>query len=228
MYRIAISTAVATGFALWGAQAAYAIENPAIALYGETAVYDVLRNGEPVGEHRLVFEDSPQGLTVNVNFTIAIPFLVFTAYDFSYVSRSTWRDGAMVSLDAAVNDDGDKKTFGAKVINGTLRVEGPSGQYRAPLGTFPTDHWNAAVVAKGQVLNTLTGRLNDVAYDAQGIEVVMTGQGARQATRYSVRGQLNTDVWYDEEGRWLKLRFAGKDGSVIDSVCRQCGLAPAP
>ena len=29
-------------------------------------------------------------------------------------------------------------------------------------------------------------------------------------------------TWYDEEGRWVKLRCRAKDGSMIDYICRQC------
>jgi hypothetical protein len=33
---------------------------------------------------------------------------------------------------------------------------------------------------------------------------------------------LNTEVWYDDLGRWVKMRFNGPDGSAIEYVCRRC------
>ena len=42
------------------------------------------------------------------------------------------------------------------------------------------------------------------------------------ATRYAYSGDLKADVWYDDAGRWVKLRFRGRDGSVIEYVCRRC------
>ena len=44
------------------------------------------------------------------------------------------------------------------------------------------------------------------------------------ATRYRYSGELEqTEVWYDDEGRWLRLRFPGGDGLPIDFICRRCG-----
>ena len=52
--------------------------------------------------------------------------------------------------------------------------------------------------------------------------MVATERGPVMATRYAYSGELQTEVWYDECGRWVKMRFAGRDGSIIDYVCRQC------
>ena len=47
------------------------------------------------------------------------------------------------------------------------------------------------------------------------------------ATRYAYTGDLDNEVWYDDVGRWVKMRFKGRDGSTIDYVCRRCQGGPA-
>ena len=94
--------------------------------------------------------------------------------------------------------------------------------YVTPGQVFPTSHWHGAVVSEQRVLNTLTGLVNEVRIEARGREPVETESGMVAAGRYAYSGDLNTDVWYDDCGRWVKLRFQARDGSTIDYVCRRC------
>jgi len=56
---------------------------------------------------------------------------------------------------------------------------------------------------------------------------VETERGDVFATHYVYSGELDTEVWYDDEGRWVKMRFKGRDGSTIEYVCRRC-QGPGP
>ncbi len=103
-----------------------------------------------------------------------------------------------------------------------LRIEGPAGSATATGQLFPTNHWHAGVLAANRVLNTLTGRINQVTIEAAGPEAVEVAGGRLQATRYSYRGDLETTAWYDARKRWVKLRFQAKDGSTIDYLCLTC------
>ena len=42
------------------------------------------------------------------------------------------------------------------------------------------------------------------------------------AQRYRYFGDLSVDIWYDGDGRWVKMQFTAKDGSSIEYVCRSC------
>jgi hypothetical protein len=55
---------------------------------------------------------------------------------------------------------------------------------------------------------------------------VVTRSGALRARHYLYAGDLNGEIWFDDQGRWVKLRFRADDGSIIDYVCRRC-QAPA-
>jgi hypothetical protein len=87
---------------------------------------------------------------------------------------------------------------------------------------FPTNHWNSNVLHERRVLNTLTGQINKVRIEARQRERVTTERGEIEATRYAYTGELQTEVWYDDMGRWVKMRFAGRDGTPIDYVCQRC------
>ena len=87
---------------------------------------------------------------------------------------------------------------------------------------FPTNHWNANVVNERVVLNTLTGELNRVEIISRGVETLKSRHGEIKGQRYSYTGDLDTEVWYDQKGRWVGMEFKGKDGSIITYVCQQC------
>jgi len=78
------------------------------------------------------------------------------------------------------------------------------------------------VVKQNQVLNTITGLINEVSIRDNGFEKVSTERGMINATKYTYTGQLETTVWYDQQGRWVKMEFSGKDGSTITYKCKKC------
>ena len=63
---------------------------------------------------------------------------------------------------------------------------------------------------------------HDGLFTEQGLDTVSTRNGSLRARHYLYSGDLNGEIWYDEDGRWVKLRFRAKDGSMIDYICRQC------
>lgn len=195
------------------------------ALYGDSMVFSVLRNGRPVGEHRVGFERDGGDLLVNVRYTVAIDVLFVTAYRYTYTSQSRWRDGCLVSLEALVDDDGDRSRVIARADGDGLAIDGPAGAVRADAGIYPTDHWHPGVLGATSVLNTLTGRINDVRVVERGPATIVVNGRDRPARSYAYTGDLDTEVWYDEDGRWVRLRFRAKDGSTIESVCQRCARA---
>ncbi|MEX2311793.1 MAG: DUF6134 family protein, partial [Rhodospirillales bacterium] len=162
------------------------------------------------------------GLFVDATLMLRIEVLLFTAYRYHYQSRSEWRDGWLRNLQARVDDDGKLFQLDAARVGNFVRVSHGDAQYRVSAPILPTDHWNSAVLSETRVLNTLTGLINDVRIKKLDRTMVETENGPVSATHYAYTGDLTTEVWYDDAGRWVKLRFQGKDGSTIDYQCRRC------
>ena len=195
-------------------------------LYGREILFDVLRGGDKVGFHRVHFEKSDQGLTVRSRFELEIGFLFFAAYTFLYTSEARWVGGELKSLKASVNDNGEFFSLAAHRDQDRISIRNPDGINTTNAPLIPTNHWNAAVLSQSRVLNTLTGDINNVRITAQTREQVETEQGPVLATHYVYSGDLETEVWYDAKGRWVKMRFTASDGSTIDYRCRRCQGVP--
>ncbi len=191
-------------------------------LYGDSLAFDVIRDDSPVGFHRVQFKKRGNELFVKSKFQIEISFLFFTAYRYIYESESVWRNGCLISLKASTNDDGTVSSVTAKLENGQILIEGPAGKRQAKPGIYPTNHWNAGVLKSNLILNTITGDLNRIKIVDKGkMPVTVNGQ-TRQAGYFVYKGELNNELWYDDFGRWVKMRFRAKDDSVIEYICQRC------
>jgi Family of unknown function (DUF6134) len=191
-------------------------------LYGSAIDFDVLRNGDKVGTHQVRFEENGDMVTAVTDFRLRIDFLFITVYRYSYRSEDRWQAGVLAQLKAEVNDDGTKFSVEAVRDGARMNIRSTDGSYAVDAPLIPTNHWNPAVLRQTRVLNTLTGRVNHVSIDPRAREAVATERGAVAATRYAYTGDLETEVWYDDAGRWVRMRFKGKDGSLLDYICRRC------
>ncbi|MEO0962088.1 MAG: DUF6134 family protein [Pseudomonadota bacterium] len=232
MPRIFLSAIVSAGLTLGGGAlpaAAASIEDVR-ALYGDRIEFDVYRGGSEIGEHVVQFNEVDDGLRVQTSTDLAVSALFITVYRFEYESDALWQDGALISMTARTNDGGTISEIEAGAEGGILTVTGPNGTDEAPVGIYPTNHWNAGVIGSTRVLDTFTGRVAEIDLASKGIEQVDTAHGMLDATRYQYSGAIDNEVWYDAEGRWVQMQFKGTDGSTIQLRCRSCkavGLADA-
>lgn len=199
-----------------------------LALYGTEMQFDIIRSGTKIGDHLVRFDTNDDKIVVSSTSRMKIDFLFFTAFQYRYDSRAIWRDGILNELEISVDDDGTLFSMRADQQGPRLRLTRENNSHDINLPIYPTNHWNAAVLKQNQVLNTLTGEINNVLISAVGYDDVTTESGIIPAMRYAYTGDLINEVWYDDMGRWVKLRFNGRDGSVIEYVCRQCQGGKTP
>lgn len=194
--------------------------------YGDEIVFDVVRDGSEVGTHRVTFRRDAGDIVVDSRFEVKIKVLVVPVYSYLYTSTERWRDGKLISLSAETDDNGKKSDVEVTRSEGKLHLKGSGGAFTINGDIYPTTHWNSGVIGATRVINTITGKVNDVTMDDRGMETVLLGNEQGSARHYAYQGDLVTEVWYDDAGRWVKMRFPGKDGVMIEYKCKTCGAAP--
>lgn len=184
--------------------------------YGSTVKYGIFRNAKPVGEHTVEFRHADSGLQVMVESRIVVSMLKFPVFKFTYNAEEQWQDGVLLSVATVVVENGKTKkaTLQRDGAEQTL-VDTDGNRSRASLG-FTSNHWHPGVLDNNALFNTLTGRANRYTLKEVGQEVLNTVVGEINATRYRYSGELSSDVWYDEQGRWVQLQFSADDGSSIE------------
>ncbi len=195
-------------------------------LYGPEVVFDVYRKGDRVGQHHITFSHDGGAVVAETRFDVKIKILTLTVYEYLYTSQERWKNGQLMSLKARTDDGGDITEINVSRTGYALAVDNGSKSEIVNAQTYPTTHWNAGVLGSTKVINTITGSINNVRIENKGTATVVTGGAERQATHYVYQGDLQTEVWYDAAGRWVKMRFPGTDGTMIEYRCVQCGPMP--
>lgn len=191
--------------------------------YDSTLGFDVIRNGEVVGSHVTTFLHEGPELTVESRMGLNIKFLGIPIYSFDYWSLEKWSEGVLSNLDVEVKDGSEQISVSALMGKDGLIVMSPSGTYVVREPIISTNHWNSDVLTQKRVLNTLTGKINQVKLINKGKERISIKDSTILATRYDYTGELkDTSVWYDSDGQWSKLEFKARDGSTIEYICNTC------
>lgn len=226
LIKITSALAVAATLSAPANSVAQSIGEDPIKAYGDTVIFDVFRKGSRVGTHEMTFSRDGEDIIAKTRFEVSIKILIVPVYSYLYTSKERWRDGKLISLSAETNDNGDLSNLNVARQNDVLTLTGSGGEYTAPGHLYPTTHWNSGVIGSTQVINTITGKINEVELQNRGIETVATEHGEIKATHFAYQGDLTTEVWYDSAGKWVKMRFPGKDGVMIEYKCRVCGVDP--
>ncbi len=187
---------------------------------GDVVKFDVLRKGQPFGTHIVRFEQNSAGdLVVRTDVSLKAGLGPVTLFRYTLSATETWRDGELVALTGWVNDDGRKGNVAAERAGGQLIVNGTKFSGRAPPGILPTSHWNYKQTRASQLLSTEDGEVINVTVTRQGTERIIAGGKTVTADRYRLDSNIDVDLWYDSEGRWLKLAFEAR-GQSIEYVLR--------
>ena len=197
-------------------------------LYGGEIVFDVIKKGDKVGTHRVVFSRKASGdLGVESRFQLTMTFLTIPIYEFLYRSNEVWRGGLLQDLAVEISDGGEGSKIRALPKGQGLSISGPHGDVEVSQPIYPTNHWNADVLSQKRVLNTLNGKISQVEITDAGRETIRAEGMMVEARKFQYSGDIDTTVWYDDQGRWLKMRFTAKNGSIVDYECTKCGLGRA-
>lgn len=171
-----------------------------------TLVFDVMRKGRDIGDHSYRFSKTGDTLTVEVRteVSVRVPVIRVAAYSFTHTATETWQGNRLSRLTAATNDDGSPHQLalgqGAELL--------------------PASLWGDEVSAATRLLNTVDGRTMAVRVADLGTETVDTGHGAVPAHHYRITGDLDRDVWYDDDGLLARLVMTADDGSTVTYVRR--------
>lgn len=204
---------------------AYAEFDP-LSAYGSEIRFDVIRNNRVIGEHVTRFEHENDKLKVLSTMRLEIEVFFIPVYDFSYTAQEIWGGGDLQNVSVQVADGGDDFAINLAFDDGLISPLPSSGYATEGARVFySTNHWHPNVVHENYILNTLTGKINQVSIEQGPREQLTVSNGSVWATRYDYFGDLtDTSAWYDDQDRWVKLRFKARDGSLIEYFCQSCAV----
>lgn len=180
--------------------------------------FTVLRNGDAIGSHKVLFQQGAGGLKVAIDTNIVVKILMVPVYRFVHHDQEVWQDGHLLSLSSVTNDDGKHHHLKVAADAKGLEIKGDDKTSLLPTATIPASLWNPATVTQGSLMNTLDGHPMKIHVKDLGTETVSVHGQPRPAHHYAVTGDLAREVWYDADGNLVQVRFKADDKSDIRYV----------
>ena len=172
-------------------------------------LFNVYRNDENIGYHKVAIHRDKENIIAYIEINFKVKFLGFTLYDYFHINSEQWNNNKLQLLDASTDKNGEISKCESNQKSNIL---------------IPTSYWNHILV-EGEsnkiVLNTQDCTFINLNIKNLGQEKIYDSK--LTATRYKLTGKessgeyLDIDIWYDENLRWVKMKFL-KNDSVINYI----------
>lgn len=184
---------------------------------GDRLEFSILRNGERIGSRTVEFTRKGDRLEVLTRVEIVVKFMAIPVYKRTERKRELWRKGVLIEYDDYSDDHGKKSTVRARREAGKLISQGSAGTTETRgKDIMPSTYWNIATVNRTRLLDSTTGAIVHVKVQPVGEEDVAVGASHVQARRYRMTGDLERELWYDENGVWVRMISTASDGSKVE------------
>jgi hypothetical protein len=196
------------------------LTGPCYALSPNTApagayIYQVLREGQVIGQLRQDFERKGEQLIVVTAADITVTFLGLNIYAADQRVEETWSDGKLMSIVSTADVDGSDRKV-SLLRQGERLVGIYNGKERdISAKLVPSTLWNSDIVKAKAVLDTSKGKARKVTVSDLGPEQIQVMGQPVEAHHYSIQGEFRRELWYDRNDILVAVEMQGKDGSTI-------------
>jgi hypothetical protein len=182
------------------------VSSPAAASTAGRTEFEILMNGKPVGRHSVTVFKSADVTNVRISIDMAgkIGPIGFT---YRHRCEEAWRGTQLTSLNCTDKENRSNKSVAANLRGTDLVVDGTGYKGSAPASLLPSSWWRFSTINQTRLLDSRDGKLSRVNVNRVGEEVLQIGGTPIRANHYRVRGAVNTDLWYDGTGRWVRTAF---------------------
>lgn len=169
--------------------------------------FEILMNGKPVGAHSVAVrnEGGRTIATVDINMKGKVGL-----FGFSYAHQCTeeWRGDTLEAMSCVDREGRDVTRVNVARTGAGLEIEGPKAGGAPVAKAIPTSWWRRGITKETRVLDTRTGELMRISVRRNGEGPISLQGKTINATHYSIRGTAPAEIWYDDQGRWVKMTFS--------------------
>jgi len=180
--------------------------------------FEILRNGEPFGEHIVSFEKDGNQTRVSIDIEMKYMLGPIALFRYEHRNEEIWQGDRLISMISQTYDDGDDYQVNARwanVLKADVNTDGAVSSFEAPSNLYTTSYWNPKMLKASQLLNSQKGIIEDVSVSKAGVEDIETAQGLVKAQRYKIDASLPLDVWYDAKtNEWVGLDFEVRGSQI--------------
>lgn len=186
-----------------------------------TVDYQIRRNGDLIGTHRVEFTRRGERFTVHHRIHIRVTILAFEAYHYSMDSRETWQGDRLLGLTASTDRNGDALTVFVRASGQRIRIRGPSGRAQVPADAVPSSPQHFVFDRRRSVMfDAEDGTVLRVRVRGPVTETLTLGGRAVPCRRVRVTGDLDATLWYAPSGILVRKQLTAPDGSTVLTTLR--------
>jgi hypothetical protein len=183
---------------------------------GGALAFHLIRHDDNIGTHTIRFDQQGDTLTVRIDVEVLVKLGPIPLVRYSHHAMEVWQNDRIQQLEATTDKNGTKLFMSAHRTAAGLGVVGTAAPaYVAPEDALPTTYWNRRLL-NAPMIGTQDGMLVHPVVRDLGQDAVPVAAGGRiPANRYSLRGDLDLDLWYDQTRTWAGMEFSVADTSVV-------------
>jgi len=182
----------------------------------ESWKFKVYLDDSEIGYHNFLLteQDGRQQLTTEAEFRVK--FLFITAYKYEHFNEETWQGDCLQEIRSETDANGKKFAVrGVQSPDGfEVEADNSRNQVNGCVKTFA--YWNPDILEEPELLNSQTGEILPVTIEPVALETLTVRGEETPAQRYRVLAKnMELDIWYSEDRRWLALESTVKGGRKL-------------
>ena len=188
-----------------GAASALALSSPTAIWAATSARRDfVIKIGRrEIGASTVSLRRQGSSITADVTANLDISILGLLNFTYDLQARETWQAGRLQNLEATTNNDGSAEFANASATSGGVQVSGSRYSGLVPGNPATSSFFAADFLTRPVWISTQDGRPLNIRAGNAGPMTLETAAGPANVTRYTVRGDMEIDLFYTERGEWV-------------------------
>ena len=168
--------------------------------------FRVVREGSPIGTHRVGFAKSDGLLTARTEVDIAVRLLGVTVFRFSHRFEEAWAGDRLVGASSRLDRNGHVTEMRATAAEDAILVQGSAGRFRLPAAAAPLSWWDSRRLA-GPLFANDTGKPVELRWSHS----ALPGGGML----WRATGEEELEGSYAADGTWIGWKTRAEDGSTV-------------
>ena len=151
-----------------------------------------------VGRQEISFTREPGRFVVDVKIQTRLTTRGIGDVSYAHESREVWETGWLHALESKTQLDGRDQEVHAERRYGALMVSRSNGgPFQMSTYIVPSSLWHRDSRLVDAFIDVEDGSIRFVQPRYVGKEILRQGGGSVEAHRYTLRGQMNREAWYD-------------------------------
>jgi hypothetical protein len=181
--------------------------------------FRVYLDDREIGHHyfTLTQTGTQEHLATRAKFDVT--FLKIPLFSYRHDNVEHWNNNCLQRITSHTDQNGTQFHVEGMATDEGFRITSNSGESTLPYCISSFAYWDKAFMEHDRLLNSQTGDYVDVVVEYLGENTQVEGVTAVPAQHYRLTADdLDIEVWYALDGRWLALQSTTADGSLLRYV----------